>query len=1072
MTVTILERVGVEPAERRLFAWAALCLLLTGAAAYALLNSSETLFLKRVGVQYLPLVLLGSSGLLIVTTGLLGRRLATADRAAWLPRVLLTLGLLVAPFGWLIDAWDSALVFGALLLLARQVLALGLMVFWMVLADLLTGRQAKRLFAPLAAGVTVGGIAGSFGSDATARLVGIQGLLLACGMSLAVAALAATRLSAARPRRLERGLQARGRADSGRRRAGAGDDRVGALEVWRQSRLFRLLALSLLCGGLLSPIVYYEFSYVADLATAGSGGEARLLALYAQLRGWLNVALLLAQLWLSGRLYQRFGLPLSLALWPASYVLGLLGLGLVLTLPVGIFALAASRITEDGIGGSALRVLFSLFPERLRARAAGLLEGPINRLGGTLGNAFMLVIIPLGLTRILPWSVLPLACLWLLAALALWRAYPALLLKASSDRSLAGADKAELLDPATVRALAPGLADPDPAVCRAAIALIADADPAVAVEVLADGVARAHPVNRPMIVAALQRVVEPCEPGALGRAGRGPRAVAAIEGLLASPAPLAPETRADLLRIYARLTGGRDGRDDERSLDVLRDGLGDREAAVRLAAMAELHRRGLPPPGAADLDRTLRGALAAGDVLVRRSARKELRAMLLSTKPDESWRDRFELLASGLRQRVDRVETAEALVEVARTQPLEALPAAGAVADRLDDADARARAPLLRFVGHAALSDHAPRLTAALGSRDPGEAAAARDGLIALGPAVAHALLKEYEFGAASHRDGVMKVLRELHVDTQSLADGYRRELAEVRRIVMLRGALGEDQPDALLPRRLEERTAQGVGALLAHVAVLQDDPRIAELERRLLRARDERGRDLLVEALEALLPPETRADLLPLLEPRAWPERAASAAADLGRRSPTREEAVSELALDGEELTVRLAERAARALSGVETAAAIVHPVGMLDPIEVAVRLQDVPAFARLDTQQLVALAGMLEESSYDVDQTIFSEGDEGDGLYVVVEGEVVASRAGVDVAVHGPGTFFGELSTLDGIPRSTTATARSASRLLRLGREDLVALMADAPALAIGLAEFLALRVRELQERETRSA
>ncbi|MEE8310927.1 MAG: hypothetical protein V3R77_01635, partial [Candidatus Binatia bacterium] len=875
MTSFIFERIGVEPAERRLFGWATLSLFLLGASAYALLNSSETLFLKRVGVEHLPLALLCSSGLLIVTTTLAGRALVTADRCAWLPRLLLSLGVMIVPFGWLVDVTDSPFLFAGLLLLARQVLALGLMVFWMVLADLVTGRQAKRLFAPLAAGVTIGGISGSFGSDLVARLVGMEGLLLACGLSLAGAALASTRLRAARPRRIERGLTGAGHAVA----ATAASGFTPAGEVWRQSRLFRLLAVSLLCGGLLSPILYYEFSYVADQTTLGPDGEARLLALYSQFRGWLNVALLFTQLWLSGRLYRRFGLPLSLALWPASYVLGFLGLGIVLALPIAIVALGAGRITEDGIGGSALRVLFSLFPEGIRPRAAGLLEGPINRVGGALGNGLMVLIVPLGLTSILAWTALPIACLWLVAALLLWRAYPALLLQASSDRNLTGADTAELLDAATVRALLPGLSDPDPTVCRAAVDLVTDADPAVAVEVLAEGARRAPAATRLMIVEALRRLIEPSEPGVLESGGRATEAIAA---LLAEPYSLGAEERADLYRIYARLTGGDRAGSDLASVAVLEMALGDREPAVRLAAMAELHRRGMPSPGAADLDRALRDALTAGDVLVRRSARKELRAMLLSTEPDSTWRARFELLASGLSQRADRAETAEALVEVARRKPPGALPDARRVLEWIDDPDPRARAAVLRFIGHASLTEEAPRLTAALGSRDSTETAAAREGLVALGSEIAHELLVEYEFGAPSCRDGVLAVLSELDVEPETFEESYRRQLSEVRRIVMLRGALGEDHRAALLRRRLEERVSEGLGALLAYVGVLQDDPRIAELERRLRRSRDERRRDILLEALEALLPSEARHDLVPLLERGEWRKRATVAAAAL----------------------------------------------------------------------------------------------------------------------------------------------------------------------------------------------
>jgi CRP-like cAMP-binding protein len=65
------------------------------------------------------------------------------------------------------------------------------------------------------------------------------------------------------------------------------------------------------------------------------------------------------------------------------------------------------------------------------------------------------------------------------------------------------------------------------------------------------------------------------------------------------------------------------------------------------------------------------------------------------------------------------------------------------------------------------------------------------------------------------------------------------------------------------------------------------------------------------------------------------------------------------------------------------------------------------------------------------------------------------------------GVGSFFGELSTLDGVPRSEDAIASAATRLLRLERDDLLPLLEEAPGLAIGLAQFLSSRVRRLEDR-----
>ena len=88
-----LDRMGVEPSERAIFSWAGLCLGLLGGASIALANTAETLFLKRVGVEYLPLALLGSSLLLVGTTAWLGSFLARRDRPSWLPRILFLLAL-------------------------------------------------------------------------------------------------------------------------------------------------------------------------------------------------------------------------------------------------------------------------------------------------------------------------------------------------------------------------------------------------------------------------------------------------------------------------------------------------------------------------------------------------------------------------------------------------------------------------------------------------------------------------------------------------------------------------------------------------------------------------------------------------------------------------------------------------------------------------------------------------------------------------------------------------------------------------------------------------------------------
>jgi hypothetical protein len=357
----------------------------------------------------------------------------------------------------------------------------------------------------------------------------------------------------------------------------------------------------------------------------------------------------------------------------------------------------------------------------------------------------------------------------------------------------------------------------------------------------------------------------------------------------------------------------------------------------------------------------------------------------------------------------------------------------------------------------------------ALGSRHAEEAAGAREGLVSLGAEAAVPLLVGLEFGAPGRRDALVAVLAELEVGSAELERLYAHQLAALRRSAVLRGALGRAPAARLLARHLDERLRHGSGALLALVAMRSGDSRVADLERQLRRTRDERRRDVQIEALEALLGPAERRELLPLLDAAGGAPEAA--AERLGLPLPSPAEAWRELRADADELTRRLARHAAppAAAGGaaLEEAAGIGNALGMRDPIELAARLSQVPVFDRLSTAQLVTLAQALAEERVEAGELVYAEGDEGSSLYVVLAGEIEISRGGAPLERVGPGRFFGELSTLDGVPRSVSARALAPAQLLRLSREDLLALMEEAPALGIGLAQHLALRVRELRER-----
>jgi hypothetical protein len=405
---------------------------------------------------------------------------------------------------------------------------------------------------------------------------------------------------------------------------------------------------------------------------------------------------------------------------------------------------------------------------------------------------------------------------------------------------------------------------------------------------------------------------------------------------------------------------------------------------------------------------------------------------------------------------------AEALREVARRHGAHTADVAKAALRYADDRDPRVGGALLAMAGGAGLVEEAPRFVAALGSRDPARVDGAREALIALGPEAVVPLLVGAELGSAARREA-LAVLQELEVDAPTLRALSARQLQSIRLHVVHRAVLGDlpGERSALLRRRLEECVAEGVGALLDLLAAIHGDPRIALLERRLRRGGD---RDILVEAIEALLDRSEREALLPLIESESWARRAEQAAAALERDRPTTDEALLELQDSGDPTTCAIAR-----VIALESDGAIGDLPPMALEMDLAVRLQQMPAFDRLSTPQLMAVAELLQEQKVGEGERVYREGDEAVALYLVLEGQVELRRGEIVMDSARPGSFFGEVSTLDGDPRSADAVATEPSLLLRLDREDLLSLAEDAPALAIGLAQHLSLRVRRLQDRLT---
>ena len=123
---------------------------------------------------------------------------------------------------------------------------------------------------------------------------------------------------------------------------------------------------------------------------------------------------------------------------------------------------------------------------------------------------------------------------------------------------------------------------------------------------------------------------------------------------------------------------------------------------------------------------------------------------------------------------------------------------------------------------------------------------------------------------------------------------------------------------------------------------------------------------------------------------------------------------------------------------------------------------------FGNLPAETMAKVAQQMRPVSYSNGQQIFSRGDPGTELYMLLEGRVRLSIISLDgrelaFAHAAPGDIFGEIATLDGGARTADATAVSAAKALTLTRPQINTLVETSPQFAKAAIDLLCRRLRE---------
>jgi ATP:ADP antiporter, AAA family len=285
-------------------------------------------------------------------------------------------------------------------------------VFWALMVDVFDSEQGKRLFGVIAAGATLGGLAGSSITASLAKDVPATYLLLGSVILLEGAVFSVRRLA-----RLSGVLHQRPAAQSGESPIG-GNILAGLTHAFKSPYLVNV-SVYILLFAITSTFLYFQQAEIARQSFADRGART---AFFARIDLWVNVLTLGAQLFLTGRVLRAIGIGLTLALLPALSVLGFGILAMTPTLAVLVIYQVLRRAGNFAFARPSREVLFTVVPREDKYKAKSFIDTVIYRTGDQVGAWSYAALGFLGLAMTgISIAAVPISIAWLLNSLWLGR---------------------------------------------------------------------------------------------------------------------------------------------------------------------------------------------------------------------------------------------------------------------------------------------------------------------------------------------------------------------------------------------------------------------------------------------------------------------------------------------------------------------------------------------------------------------------------------------------------------------------------------------------------------------------
>lgn len=400
--------------ELRLFMWSFVLLFLIRSAGIVFNNFAETAFLKRYGVEHLPVVYMLNSIITFVIMGLLAGIMTRLEGIRLFSYVLFFCGGSVAALRPAIQLNFDLLYPLLFILKAQYGILLGLL-FWNLANDLFNIRQSKRLFSLIIAGGVVGEIIGSFCTPILSAAISIDNLMLVYATIITLAIITVNKMRFDFPTIMIPGRNIK--------KPGPRPSFIKQIHdiraLIKETPLVNILIILTLIPNIIIPILNYQFNYAISTQFATETGMIRFFGYF---RGFMNIISLLLLLFV-GKAYSRLGLPVALMFHPFNYLLVFMAFLFRFGMFSAMYARLSTNIIRTTFNKPVIDILIGIFPSSYRSKIRLFLRGTVVRIALFTGSGLILISEEWFHPKYLSLVVLPFVGVWFVATLYLKKNY-------------------------------------------------------------------------------------------------------------------------------------------------------------------------------------------------------------------------------------------------------------------------------------------------------------------------------------------------------------------------------------------------------------------------------------------------------------------------------------------------------------------------------------------------------------------------------------------------------------------------------------------------------------------------